>query len=207
MKRFTFKRFTFLALLFTALLSSNAQADFAIDNFLILDDVNGGPTSIRPIGSNPITVSVSDNTGTTTATVSDDLSNGYFFTANNVGDSFVISYDWAGVFDDLQSISGNQLSGVPASFFGDWTLTIDTGVGTPVAFGPTVPSILSTPIELDSATELTFNFTYNGGSPLGFGVGTFGGLSGPLIATPEPTAFMMLGTAGLIVLFPRRRRS
>ena len=201
------KRISFLALLLTALLSSNAQADFAIDNFLILDEVGGGATTIRPIGQNPLTVAVSDNTGTTTATVSDDENNEYFFTANNIGDTFVVSYDFAGVFDDLQSISGNQLSAVPVSFFGDWTMTIDTGVGDPVAFGPTVPSILPAPIGLDDATELTFSFTYNGSSPLGFGVGTFGGLSGPLFATPEPTSFMMLGMAGLTVLFPRRRKN
>ena len=195
------KRFTILALLFTALLSSNAQADFLIDNFTRLDDVGGPATSI---GSSGITVAVSDNTGTT---VADDDNNHYFFRANNAGDSLVISYDFDGVFNDLQSVSGNQLTSIPADFFGDFTLAIDTGVGAPVTFGPTVPSILPAPIDLDNATELTFTFTYNGNSPLGFGVGTFGGTSNPLFATPEPTAFLMLGTAGLIVLFPRRRKS
>ena len=178
-----------------------------IDNFLILDEVGGEATTIRPIGQNPLTVAVSDNTGTTTATESDDENDRYVFTANNVGDSFVISYDFDGVFNDLQSISGNQLSAIPASFVGDFTLAIDTGVGDPTTFERTVPSILPTPIELDDATELTFTFTYTGNSPLDFGIGTFGGTGNALFATPEPTAFMMLGTAGLIVLFPRRRKS
>ena len=84
------KRITFLALLLTGLLCSTAQADFFIDNFSILDDVGGGATSI---GSSGITVAVTDNTGTTTATVSDAVNSRYFFTANNVGDSFVVSYD------------------------------------------------------------------------------------------------------------------
>ena len=200
------KRFTFLALLFTVLLCSNAQADFLIDNFTVLDDVGGPATSI---GSNGITVAVSDNTGTTTATNSDDDNNRYTFTANNVGDSFVVSYDFGGIFDDLQSVSGNLLTRSPVSFFGDWTMTIDTGLGTPATFGPTIPTNLPTPIELDNATELTYTFTFNGGDPFGagFGFGTFGGPSNPLFATPEPTTFSMLGMAGLIVLFPRRRRS
>ena len=200
------KRISLLALLFTALLSSNAQGDFFIDNFSILDSVGGPATSI---GSSGINVAVSDNTGTTTALFSDDVNNRYQFTANNVGDSFVVAYDFPGVFNDLQSVSGNQLTQSPGSFFGDWTMTIDTGVGTPASFGPTIPTILGSPIDLDSASELTFTFTYNGGStfPGGAGVGIFGGPSNPLFATPEPTAFMMLGTAGLIVLFPRRRKS
>ena len=202
------KRITFLALLLTGLLCSSAQADFFIDNFSILDDVGGGATSI---GSSGITVAVTDNTGTTTATVSDAVNSRYFFTANNVGDSFVVSYDWAGVFNDLQSVSGLQLTQSPLNFFGDWDLTIDTGVSS-TSFGPTIPTILATPIDLDNATELTYTFTYNGGgipTPSGsvFGVGTLGGPSNPLFATPEPTAFMMLGTAGLIVLSRRRRKS
>ena len=130
----------------------------------------------------------------------------YFFQAFNPGDSLVISYDFDGVFNDLQSVSGNQLSQLPTDFFGDFTTTIDTGVET-VVIDTTVPSVLLDPIDIDDATELTFTFTYNGGSPLGFGVGTFGGTSNELFATPEPTAFAMLGMAGLIVLFPRRRRS
>ena len=198
------KRITFLALLLTGLLCSTAQADFFIDNFSILDDVGGGATSI---GSSGITVEVTDTTGTTTATALDAANSRYLFTPNNIGDSFVVSYDWAGVFDDLQSVSGTQLTQSPVAFFGDWTLTIDTGVGTPASFGPAIPTILSTPIELDNATELTYTFTYNGGSPLPTGFGTFGGPANPLFATPEPTAFMMLGTAGLIVLSRRRRKS
>lgn len=200
------KRLTFLALLFTTLLCSNAQADFFIDNFSILDDVGGGATSI---GSNGITVSVSDNTGTTTATTASDDFNAYLFVPNNVGDALTISYDFPGVFNDLQSVSGNLLTESPASFFGNFTLDIDTGVGTPVSFGSTVPTILGTPIELDDATELTFTFTYNGGPTIGGlpAFGTFGGVSNPLFATPEPTTFVMLGMAGLIVASRRRRRS
>ncbi len=194
----------FLALLLTILFCGTAQADFFVDNFSILDEVGGGATSI---GSNGISVEVTDNTGTTTGTVLDDVSSRYIFTANNIGDSFVVSYDWAGVFDDLQSVSGLQLTQSPVGFFGNWTLTIDTGVGTPVALGPTIPTLLGTPIELDDATELTYTFTYNGGSPLGFGIGSLGGTSNPLFATPEPTAFMMLGVAGLIMASRRRRTS
>lgn len=191
-----------LALLLTGLLCSNAQAEFFIDNFSILDQVGGGPTAI---GSNGITVAVSDNTGTTTATLSD--SNRYSFIANNIGDEFVVSYDWAGVFGDLQSISGLQLTQSPLNFIGDWTVSINTGVGAPVELNAAASTILASPIALDNATELTYTFTYDGGSPVGFGIGSLGGTANALFATPEPTAFLMLGTAGLIVLSGRRRRS
>ena len=191
-----------LALLLTGLLCSNAQAEFFIDNFSILDQVGGGPTAI---GSNNITVAVSDNTGTTTATLSD--SNRYSFIANNIGDEFVVSYDWAGVFGDLQSISGLQLTQSPLNFIGDWTVSINTGVGAPVELNAAASTILASPIALDNATELTYTFTYDGGSPVGFGIGSLGGTANALFATPEPTAFLMLGTAGLIVLSRRRRRS
>lgn len=191
-----------LALLLTGLLCSNAQAEFFIDNFSILDQVGGGPTAI---GSNGITIAVSDNTGTTTATLSD--SNRYSFIANNIGDEFVVSYDWAGVFGDLQSISGLQLTQSPLNFIGDWTVSINTGVGAPVELNAAASTILASPIALDNATELTYTFTYDGGSPVGFGIGSLGGTANALFATPEPTAFLMLGTAGLIVLSRRRRRS
>ena len=191
-----------LALLLTGLLCSNAQAEFFIDNFSILDQVGGGPTAI---GSNGITVAVSDNTGTTNATLSD--SNRYSFIANNIGDEFVVSYDWAGVFGDLQSISGLQLTQSPLNFIGDWTVSINTGVGAPVELNAAASTILASPIALDNATELTYTFTYDGGSPLAFGIGSLGGTANALFATPEPTAFLMLGTAGLIVLSRRRRRS
>ena len=196
------KRFIPLALLLTGLLCSNAQAEFFIDNFSILDEVGGGTTAI---GSNGITVAVSDNTGTTTATLSD--SNRYSFIANNIGDEFVVSYDWAGVFGDLQSISGLQLTQSPLNFIGDWTVSINTGVGAPVELNAAASTILASPIALDNATELTYTFTYDGGSPVGFGIGSLGGTANALFATPEPTAFLMLGTAGLIVLSRRRRRS
>ena len=191
-----------LALLLTGFLCSNAQAEFFIDNFSILDQVGGGPTAI---GSNGITIAVSDNTGTTTATLSD--SNRYSFIANNIGDEFVVSYDWAGVFGDLQSISGLQLTQSPLNFIGDWTVSINTGVGAPVELNAAASTILASPIALDNATELTYTFTYDGGSPVGFGIGSLGGTANALFATPEPTAFLMLGTAGLIVLSRRRRRS
>ena len=201
------KRITFLALLpllLTGLLCSTAQADFFIDNFSILDDVGGGATSI---GSSGISVEVTDSIGAGSSTVVDDVNNQYVFTANNIGDTFVVSYDWAGVFGDLASVSGLQLTQSPLNFFGDWTLTIETGDSTSGLLDPT-SSVLG-PIDLDNATELTYTFTYNGGNtfPLNFGFGTLGGSSNPLFATPEPTAFMMLGTAGLIVLSRRRRKS
>ena len=202
------KRITFLALLLTGLLCSTAQADFFIDNFSILDDVGGGATSI---GSSGISVEVTDSVGAGSSTVVDDVNNQYVFTANNIGDTFVVSYDWAGVFGDLASVSGLQLTQSPLNFFGDWTLTIDTGVSISAPLDPTISTI--SPIDLDDATELTYTFTYNGGGlalpPSGdvIGLGTFGGTSNSLFATPEPTAFMMLGTAGLIVLSRRRRKS
>lgn len=191
---------TFTALLCTVLFCSSANADFFIDNFTKLDAVGGGATSI---GSNGITVSVTNTSGTT---IVDDAGNQYIFQANS-GDSFTVSYDWAGIFNDLQSVSGNQLVSSPVSFFGDWTMEIDTGVGSPTNFGPSIPTILPAAIDLDNATELTYTFTYNGGSPLGFGVGAFGGTANPLFATPEPTAFFMLGSAGVILVSRRRRKA
>ena len=125
----------------------------------------------------------------------------------NIGDSFTVKYDWAGIFNDLQSTSGNELIASPISFFGDWTMTIDTGVGTPATYGPSLPTFLPSAIALDNATELTYTFTYDGGSPFPFGgLGSFGGPSNPLFATPEPTSLIMFGTAGLVLLSRRRRR-
>lgn len=205
------KRITFLALLLTGLLCSTAQADFFIDNFSILDDVGGGATSI---GSSGITVEVTNSVGVGSSTVADDANSQYVFTASSIGDSFIVSYDWGGgAFSDLSSVSvsGLQLTQSPLNFFGDWTLTIDTGVSISAPLDPTISTI--SPIDLDDATELTYTFTYNGGGlalpPSGdvIGLGTFGGTSNSLFATPEPTAFMMLGTAGLIVLSRRRRKS
>lgn len=192
---------SFIALFCTVLFCSTANAEFYIDNFTTLDAVGGGATSI---GSNGITVSVTDTAGTT---IADDVGNQYIFQANNIGDSFTVSYDWAGVFNSLQSVSGNQLSSSPVSFFGNWTMAIDTGVGSPTTFSPSIPTILPVAIDLDNATELTYTFTYNGGSPLGFGVGAFGGTANPLFATPEPTAFFMLGSAGVILVSRRRRKA
>ena len=133
----------------------------------------------------------------------------YVFNAPNIGDTFVVRYDWAGIFDDLQSISGLQLESVAiGAFLGNWSMTIDNGTGAPVLFpGPALPTILPSPIAMDNATFLQFSFTYLGGSPLpSGGVGTWGGLNNPLFATPEPTAFMMLGGVGLVALARRRRK-
>jgi len=196
-------RFSAAAVCFFAFCGT-VNADFFIDNFSQLDDVSAGSTSI---GSNGITVEVTDTTGTATATTIDDVNNRYVFQAANIGDSFTISYDWAGIFDDLLSTSANELTASPVSFFGNWTMTIDTGVGAPASFGPSIPTFLPSAIALDNATELTYTFTYDGGSPFPFGgVGSFGGPANPLFATPEPTSLIMFGTAGLVLLSRRRRR-
>jgi hypothetical protein len=192
------------AIVCIAAFCGTANADFFIDNFTQLDDAAPGSTAI---GSNGITVEVTDTTGTGTATTFDDVNNRYVFQTANIGDSFTVSYDWAGIFDDLLSTSANELTESPVSFFGDWTMTIDTGVGAPASYGPSIPTILPSAIALDNATELTYTFTYDGGSPFPFGgIGSFGGPANPLFATPEPTSLIMFGTAGLVLLSRRRRR-
>ncbi|MEL7500611.1 MAG: PEP-CTERM sorting domain-containing protein [Planctomycetota bacterium] len=181
---------------------SSANAEFYIDNFSILDTVNdASPTSI---GSNGITVEV-----TGPGVSLDPVNTRYVFNAANIGDTFRVRYDWTGVFNDLQSVSGNQLESIAiGAFFGNWTMSIDTGVGGPSFYGPALPTILPSAIGLDDATELTFEFTYDGGSPIpgGVGVGTWGGLNNPLFATPEPTGLVMLGGVGLVGLMRRRRK-
>jgi hypothetical protein len=191
------KPINFLAVLCTMLFCCSAQAEFYIDNFTTLDAVGGGST---PIGSNGISVEISNSGGTTTV---DNSLQQYQFLATTAGDSFTVSYDWTGLFDSLQSVSGNELSTIPVGLFGTWTMEVDTG-----ASSTTIPATaaLGSPIALDNATQLDFTFTYVSGSVFGFSGVTFGGASQPLFATPEPTAFFMLGTAGVILLSRRRRR-
>ena len=180
--------------------STPVQAEFFIDNFQVLDVANdASPTSL----SSGISVEVSGP-----GVALDPSNDRYVFNAANIGDTFTVRYDWAGVFDDLQSISGLELDRLAiGAFFGDWSLTIDTGISTH-SFGPALPTILTSPIALDNATELTFEFEYTGGSPIPTGgVGTWGGLSNPLFATPEPTGLLLLGSVGVVGLLQRRRRS
>lgn len=182
------------------ILAGQANAEFYIDNFTIRDNPNDATAT--SIGSNGITVEVT-GPGVTT----DPINRRYVFSTTNIGDTFRVRYDWSGNFDDLQSVSGNMLERIPiGAFFGDWTMSIDTGVGSPNIYGPALPTILPTAIALDNATELTFEFRYDGGSPIpgGTGLGTWGGLSNPLFATPEPTSGMMLGVLGLMMLQRRR---
>ncbi|MEL7500731.1 MAG: PEP-CTERM sorting domain-containing protein [Planctomycetota bacterium] len=198
-------RTTLLALAAALMMCGTSNAEFFIDNFQTLDNPND--LAATSIGSNGITVEVDDNNG---GSFANDVQLRYEFTAANVGDTFVVRYDWAGIFNDLQSVSGNQLESVAiGAFLGDWSMTIDNGTGGPAIFpGPALPTILPSPIAMDNATFLEFTFTYNGGSPLpgGIGVGTWGGLGNPLFATPEPTGLLMLGCVGLVGLARRRRR-
>lgn len=197
-------RTTFLAVITALLFCGTSNAEFFIDNFQVLDNPNDFTAS--SIGSNGITVEVADNNG---GTVVDKPQDRYVFNAPTIGDTFVVRYDWAGVFDDLQSISGLQLESIAiGAFLGDWSMAIDNGTGAPELFpGPALPTILPSPIAMDNATYLQFTFTYLGGSPLpSGGVGTWGGLNNPLFATPEPTGLLMLGSVGLVAFSRRRRR-
>ncbi len=192
-----------LALFTAVLLCGTSQADFIIDAFNVLDAPNaGGATAI---GSNGITVEATSTAGGMSA---NDLNERYDLVASSPGDVFTVRYDWAGIFNDLQSVSGNQLEFLPlGSFVGNWSLDIFDGtstVGTLTPFNP----VLGAPIPLDNATELSFTFTYTGGSPLpgGVGVGAWGGLGLNLVATPEPTSLLMLGSVAGLCLARRRRR-
>lgn len=192
------KSLCFIVVLGSALFCGSAQAEFFIDNFTALDSVGGGSTSI---GSNGISVEVSNSGG---VAVADSSLSQYQFTTTTAGDSFTVSYDWAGVFDSLQSVSGNQLETVPVGLFGSWTMEVDTGVSSVVI---PATAALGSPIALDNATKLDFTFTYVSGSVFGISGVTFGGASQPLFATPEPTAFVMLGSAGVIFMSRRRRKA
>lgn len=188
-----------LALILALGFSLPCHGEFFIDNFVKLDNPNDASATYLTSG---ISVEVSGSG------VTQDFANDrYIFTADNIGDSFRVQYTWSGVFDDLQSISGLELDRLVGTFFGNWTLTVNTGVGVPTVIGPSIPTNLGTSIALDDATELTFDFVYDGGSPFpgGTGIGTWGGVANPLFATPEPTGAIMLGVVGLVAMARRRR--
>ena len=128
---------------------------------------------------------------------------GYFYQAVAPGDTFTLTYTWdVPTFDDLQSVSGNEIAAIPAAFAGSWDLVIDGGAAG-ILYNGTALGAPGVPIEIDNATELSFSYTWNA---IGAGIGQFGGPGSPLIATPEPTAALMLGSVLGLGIARRRRR-
>lgn len=189
-----------LAVLTAMMLCSQASADFIIDDFQQLDLSNdGNATLVHAAGGGNIFLEV---TSTGAADAVDGGGGTYVVSGGAANDTVTFLYTWdTATFNDLQSVSGNQLPAVPFGYVGSWSLDVDTGVGT-TNFAVAPLGLFGTPIELDDATQLELTFTFNGG--LNFA--QYGGLANPLIATPEPTAALMLGSA-LCFGMVRRRRS
>jgi hypothetical protein len=187
-----------LSLLAVLAFSCQANAEFIIDNFFTVDVENDAvATLVHAAGGGNIFVEASTTGGTT---VSSAPGAGYSFTG--ASNTFTLSYTWdVPTFDDLQSISGLELPIVPQSAVG-WNLDISTDGVTTDYSGPAISAPGTPPIQLDAATELTFAYTFSGAGL----AGQFGGFGSVLIATPEPTALMMLGSVAGLGLIRRRRR-
>ncbi|MEM7783308.1 MAG: PEP-CTERM sorting domain-containing protein [Planctomycetota bacterium] len=192
-----------LACVAALMFCGNASGIFIIDNFFRVDTVaNDGITRLAtPHGGGNIFAEAT-TTGATIFGATDQQ--GYFVQAVNPGDTFTLTYTWdVPTFDDLQSVSGNQIAAIPQAFAGAWTLVIDGGAAG-VLFNGTALGAPGVPIDIDTTDQLAFTFTWGGFGP---GIGQFGGPGSPLIATPEPTAALMLGSViGLGIARRRRRR-
>jgi hypothetical protein len=185
-------RSLFLSLAVVFALCCSANADFIIDDF---NGVDADPVNMNgpfDMGSG-IFVDVTSSGGT--AFSLDGF--GYGVTGATGGDSFSVAYTWASNFGgNISSVLGNEIVSIPTAFSVlGWNTTVDTGAGA-VAYNS------GDVIAMDAATQLTFSFTSLGG-PLG-ATGSFGGAA--LVATPEPTALMMLGSVAGFGLIRRRRR-
>ena len=125
----------------------------------------------------------------------------YSFQAT-AGDSFNLLYEWAGFFQDLPDSNTFIIDTIPlAAIVGnlaDWTLSLDTDAD---SFVGTASSDLNPNLQLLDAEFLDLTFTYNG---TGTGIIGFGGAD--LVANPEPTSFLMLGSVGLLMLNRRRKK-
>ena len=191
---------TTLTLLITVVMTVSASAGLVIDNFEVLDAPNDFAST--PIGSSGITVEVADNNG---RTVPNAAENRYEFFAPDIGDAFVVRYDWSGVFSDLPgSSTGLFLKDIPlGDFDGNWNLTIDNGTGSPLFFPTLPPSTLPSAIEMDDATFLQFFWRYGGGATEGFG--SFGGSNFSASAVPEPSSLGLVSIGCLFYLARRKR--
>ena len=189
------------AVAFLAFLVSGAQADFLIDNFTSLDTPNDAAASAANPNAGVITVEAFSTGGILQAQSANDL---YAFSAVN-GDNFTILYDWAGLYEDLPgaSIGGKveRIESIPVSTLfgslGDWQMTISRGAAGTDTYTAS-NNIYGE--SLIGADALSFTFEYSGA---GSSVMLFGGAG--LIATPEPTSFMMLGSVAVLGLVRRRR--
>ena len=181
-------------------LSTSANAGFVvIDDFQTLDSPND--FAATSIGLSGITVEVADNNG---ATVANSAENRYDFFAPNVGNVFVVRYDWAGVFSDLPgSTTELFVRDIPlGQFDGNWRMTIDNGSGFSETFSGTLPTSLPSAIEMDNSSFLQFRWDFfgNGGSG---GFGSFGGRQ--FNAVPEPSCVVVLSVLGLVASRRRNR--
>lgn len=190
------------ALATLAFLVSGAQADFLIDNFSNLDTPNDMAASAANPNGGFVTVEAFSSGGTLAIQPANDL---YTFGATT-GESFTLLYDWAGLYENVPgaSIGGKieRIEDIPLGIlFGslnDWVMTIDRGAAGSNSY--TASSNIYGE-SLIGADQLAFTFEYTGA---GASVILFGGAD--LIATPEPTSLMMLGSVAVVGLVRRRRR-
>lgn len=203
-QRTTMIRTLCLSLIAALAFCAQTNADFLIDDFVTLDVANDAATQlVYSAGGGDIFVEVSSTGGTVITNGS-----GYTATAFTTGDTFTVSYTWSTpTFDDLQGTSGLELASIPQGFAPDWNLDISLD-GVTNAYSGSAIGAPGGSIALDTATELTFSYTWTAATTPVFGAsGFFGSVgSAPLFATPEPTTFAMLGSVAVLGLVRRRRR-
>lgn len=183
------------------------QADFVVDDFSVLA-ASGGPT----IGlSSSLSLTVTESaTGTGITLFGTDDPNQLYVMGALTGSatdtaSFNFLYTWGGGnWQDLAGVEFNslRLDSLPLSSpnLSDWQVTADLGAaGTITQSADNFSSI-----SLNNATQLSLTFDYAPAAGSGFSVLTFGG-NNPLIATPEPTSFLLMGSLSGLALIRRRQ--
>ncbi|MEM9480439.1 MAG: hypothetical protein AAGA58_12370 [Verrucomicrobiota bacterium] len=175
---------------------STANAQFLIDNFQTLDTPNDfASTSI----GGGITVEVADNSGGTTP-----AGNAYSFLGANIGDTFVIRYDWSATLSIIFGDTDLSLETLPLISItgGNWAMTLDNGTGSPVLV-PSAATGLPAPIAMDNSTFFQFTFSFLGGATNP--TLSVGGPGQTFTIIPEPTT-ALLGLVALPLALRRRRR-
>ena len=200
-------RTTCFALAMILLGCGHARAEFLIDSFNNLDtDPTAGNSVLAHAAS-------SQNSADIFVDVTADLGGSGLFVASNGlyglqnGNKLQLDYTWdtgiAPTFGDLQTISGLQIESFSlglASVGGTWNLRISDGTTT---FYDGLLNSFGQSSQIDSATNLSFEFDLVAPSVFGTSEIVIGN---KLYATPEPTAFVMLSSVGLLGLIRRRRR-
>ena len=190
------------ALLGLVMFCGTSNADFIVDDFVNIATSGGGEVISNSSTDSNITVEITDQSA---GGVLQSNADNYGFLATAAGQFFTLTYDFGGVeFQDLPNVFNNtfiRALGFPvATSIGDvsdWTFEASTDGGT---------SFDTLGVELAGETDVQLRFTFDGN---GIGVSslTFGGAATPLVAVPEPTGVLMLGSIVALGYVRRRRRS